>query len=243
MNKKILIGNWKMNPSNLIEAISIASGIEGDIKISDKIDTAIAPPFTFISEVSNVISKVSLAAQNVFWEDEGAYTGEVSAKQLKSLGVKYVIIGHSERRSNGETDIEINKKIKLVIEKGLIPILCIGESKKVRDDGVEKVKNFIEEQIKKDTKNINVNELVIAYEPIWAISSNDNARPATPDNIKEMIAFIKEITSESINVLYGGSVNPGNVKDFTSLNDLNGFLVGGASLRPKEFISIYKELL
>jgi len=239
---KLLIFNWKMNPSALEEALFLA--MESDYK-----NAVVDPPFPFIEEVSKVLKKAKLGAQDLFWEERGAFTGEVSAKELKSVGVKYVIIGHSERRHKlGETDEMIAKKLKAAVDAGLIPILCIGETKKEKDAGQREA--VIKRQLTKGLslvighKSLN-RSLLVAYEPVWAIGTGD---PETPESAFGTIKYIKSLFKTlypkpyTLNpkVLYGGSVNSQNLMDYLQYKEIDGALVGGASLKKEEVQKMMK---
>ncbi len=226
MNKPLIL-NWKMNPETLREAVALA-------KASDFKNTVVVPPLPFLEEVGKVLKKAELGAQDLFWEDKGAFTGEVSAKELKDIGVKYVIIGHSERRHKlGETDEMIAKKLKAALENGLTPVLCVGETKKEKDAGQKE--EVIKRQIEKglslvsQKSKVKSQKLLIAYEPVWAIGTGD---PETPEGARETIQFIKKIISAK--VLYGGSVNSENLADYLKFKEVDGALVGGASLNKEE---------
>ncbi len=237
---KLIIANWKLNPTAESEAVRLARQI--DFK-----NVVIAPPFPFIKSVSAVVKKAKIAAQDVFWKEFGAYTGEVSASQLKSLGVNYVIVGHSERRSLGETDETINKKIKAAFQAGLKVILCVGESWLVRKRGITAAKNLVKKQFQGDLKfpksyKLQAKSLIIAYEPVWAIGTGKND---SPRNAVEMAKFIKQILNSYFlihnpSVLYGGSVNPKNAKSFLAQKEIDGALVGGASLSGEKFRRIIR---
>ncbi|MGC9610884.1 MAG: triose-phosphate isomerase [Minisyncoccia bacterium] len=237
---KLVVANWKMNPASLREAVKLA-------KACDKKGTVIAPPFVFLEEVGRTLKKAALGAQNVSYESAGAHTGDISVRQLKSLGVKYAIIGHSERRASGETDAVINKKIKAALAGGLKVILCVGEKWSIRKKGIAAAKKFAASQFKRDlegiiSSNLKAPDLIIAYEPVWAISTGKNDNP---ENASEMAIFIKkQITlihkSKGIKVLYGGSVNAKNARSFLKAKNIDGLLVGGASLSSKEFGKIIK---
>lgn len=224
---KLLILNWKMNPGTLKEAVALA-------KDSDFKSVVVAPPFPFIEEVGKVLKKAKLGAQDIFWESKGAFTGEVSAQELKDLCVEYVIIGHSERRHKlGETDEMIAKKLKAAAENGLTPVLCVGETKKEKDSG--KKEAVIERQLKiglsllSQKPKAKSQKLLVAYEPVWAIGTGD---PETPESARETIQFIKKTLSTK--VLYGGSVNSNNLADYLKFKEIDGALVGGASLNKEE---------
>jgi len=241
-NNKIIIANWKSNPRSIDEARKLAKAI--DFK-----NAVVCPPFPFLEAVGGTLKKASLGAQDVFWGDVGAYTGEVSWRHLKSLGVKYVIIGHSERRRYlKESDELISKKVEAALKAGLKVVLCVGEDLNIHNEGMESVKIFIKDQLENDLplnpKSYILNpRLIIAYEPIWAISTETGGKPDTPENAVEMIKFIKGILNSGFNimnpkVLYGGSVNVKNASEFLINKEIDGALVGGASLKPKEFRTI-----
>lgn len=188
MNRKILVANWKMNPQTEGEATKLAKAI-------DSKNVVICPPFPFLRTVGNVLKRAALGAQDVFWEEKGAYTGEVSAKMLKGLGVRYTIVGHSERRRwLHETDEIINKKVQAALKAGLNVILCVGEPLSIRKKGFQVAKNFVKNQLQKDLKNLLTihhklqTKLIVAYEPIWAIGTG---RPDDPAETAEMSRFIK----------------------------------------------------
>lgn len=220
-----------MNPETLKEAAVLA-------RASDYKEVVIAPPFTFLEKVGKILKKSKLGAQDLFWEDKGAFTGEVSAKELKSVGVKYVLIGHSERRHKfDETDEMIAKKMKAAVENNLISVLCVGETAEEKNAG--KAREVIERQLNEGlslvTKN-SAKRLFIAYEPVWAIGTGN---PETPESAVATIKFIKEIlNAEPYNlnpkVLYGGSVNSKNLKNYLQYKEVDGALVGGASLKKEE---------
>ncbi|MEW6617105.1 MAG: triose-phosphate isomerase [Patescibacteria group bacterium] len=227
---KILFGNWKMNPQSEVEAVKLA-------RASDVKNAVLIPPFPFLKAVKNVLKNASVGAQDVFYEEKGAFTGEVSPEMLKKLGVKYVVIGHSERRRLGENDEVIAKKVKVGIHAGLKVILCVGEPLSVYKKGKKATEEFIKKQLKfvKDKKN-----LIIAYEPIWAVGTGKNA---DPEDAACVARFIKNIVS--VPVLYGGSTNSKNAEGFLRKKEIAGLLIGGASIDAKEFqkmIKIAKQL-
>lgn len=247
MDKKIIIFNWKMNLADSVESDNGNSNIE----------MVVCPPFTHIEKVKKLLPlKIKLGAQNCFWENSGAYTGEISPTMLKKLGVEYVIVGHSERRKYmGETDEMINKKVSSGLKAGLKVILCVGEDLTIRKRGQEATKGFVKKQLEKDLKNSKFlilnsklrNHLVIAYEPVWAISTNKDGRPDTPENALEMIKFIKNTLNSkfqihNLKVLYGGSVNGKNIKSFVKYKEIDGALVGGASLKKDEVKKIINSI-
>jgi triosephosphate isomerase (TIM) len=243
--KPFIAGNWKMYKS-VPESIDFACKL---IKlISDvSIDVMIAPPFTSLFAVSEIIknSKIGLGAQDLFWEKEGAFTGEISPLMLISAGCRYVIIGHSERRQYfGETDEAVNKKLKTAMDSSLIPIMCIGETESQREEG--KTFSVLDKQIKKGLEGLTLKEerlLVIAYEPVWAIGTG---KTALPGQVQEVHQFLRKLLEETIGnslakavrILYGGSVKPDNVSELMALPDVDGALVGGASLNADIFNKI-----
>lgn len=241
--KKIIVANWKMNPQSLKEAKEIFNGIK---KISSKLkktETVICPPFVYLSAFSHQLSAIRLGAQNVFYEKKGAYTGEISSGMLKGFGVKYVIIGHSERRALGETDETVNKKVKTALEEGFKVILCIGE--KERDLNGEYL-NFLKMQINGGLKGVSkklLANLLIAYEPIWAISSNTGAKADSPESAMQIAIFIRREflpivgnrAARNMPILYGGSVDSINAGNFLKEGGMQGLLVGSQSLIPKNF--------
>jgi len=207
----------------------------------------IAPPSTALVSVNDIIkgSPVSLGAQNLFWEDEGAYTGEISSTMLISTGCKYVIIGHSERRQYfGETDETVNKKIKAAIKGNLIPIFCVGESEKERES--EATFSVLDKQVKRGIEGFSSDDLetlVIAYEPVWAIGTGKTATSSQAQDVHRFLrSTIEEIfgniLAKSIRILYGGSVKSGNIKELMAMPDIDGVLVGGASLNAETFSKI-----
>lgn len=246
----LIVGNWKLNPVKLADATALAQAIVRKNKKSTTPYVAVAPPFPYLVEVGKKISKspVTLSAQDVYIKDIGAHTGEVSALQLKDLGVSFVIIGHSERRAMGETDELVREKVRIVLKHKLTPIVCIGESER---DEQGNFFNFVEKQIRSLGSVLSVAEIkkvVIAYEPIWAIGTG---KTATADNVKEMQLFIESIltklydrtTAKGIRLLYGGSVKPTNAMELHKEGGMNGFLVGGASLNAEDFDSIIKAVI
>jgi len=246
MRKKIIAGNWKMN-NDLNESQSLVSGIISGLGNDDKCEVIVCPPFTSLNEVHSLVkdSPVKLGAQNMFFEESGAYTGEVSASMLKSVGCEYVILGHSERRTIfGESDEWINNKIKKAIESGLKVIFCIGETLVQREEG--KTDAVVKNQIINGLQNItseNLKTITIAYEPIWAIGTGKTASPEQAQEVHEFIRnLIEEIYSkesaENLIIQYGGSVKPDNAASLLSQPDIDGALVGGACLKTASFLSI-----
>ena len=238
--RKLIIANWKMNPLSVSEAVNLAK--KEDVK-----NAIIAPPFVFLESVGKILKYARLAAQDVFSSNAGAYTGEISPVMLKKLGVQYIIIGHSERRRLGETDDVINKKIIAVLENGLKPILCVGEPLTVRKKGLNYAQNFVKSQLQKALYSLNSksyilnSRLIIAYEPVWAIGTGI---PDKPESAAKMHKYIKNLLATRysllVKVIYGGSVNFKNAKSFLKNSEIDGALVGGASLNTIEFRLIVK---
>ncbi len=248
MRKLLIAGNWKMN-KGIKETEKFLKELKDEIEeeIFEKIDIAVFPPFTSLYVASILLkdSKIYLGAQNVFYEKEGAYTGEISPKMLKEIGIKYVIVGHSERRKIiGENDEMIAKKLKAAIEEEIVPILCVGETIEEREKNIHK--EIVEKQIQEGLKFLKEeDEFIIAYEPVWAIGTG---KTATPEIAGEMQGFIRERIKEifgkekgeKTRILYGGSINSKNIEELISHPEIDGGLVGGASLKKEEFLSIIK---
>ena len=238
MRKKIIVGNWKMNKTPS-EAVELAKMLKAKVD-TDKSDVVFCVPAIDIISVGEVIkgTNIALGAENVYFEDKGAYTGEISAPMLKDAGVKYVIVGHSERRQYfGETDEDVNKKIKKILEYGMTPIMCCGETLEQREMDI--TIEHIRMQIKKGLYGLtakDVEKVVIAYEPIWAIGTG---KTATSQQAQEVCAEVRKVvgevyganTAEKIRIQYGGSVNGKNVAELFTMADIDGGLVGGASLK------------
>lgn len=239
--KKIIIANWKMNPATGKQALRLFRAVSLGVKNASRAEVIIAPPFIYLSLLRG--GAVKLGAQDVFWAHEGAYTGEISVYMLKSLKVKYVIVGHSERREHlNETDEMVNKKVKTVLKAGLKTVLCVGE----KDRADENFQNFVREELKKDLKGVSqkaAKNLIIAYEPIWAIGTG---RTVKPTDLFEMATFIRRSLLDILGkraaygtpILYGGSIDAKNAGQFLTVDGVNGLLVGGASLSVKEFLGI-----
>ncbi len=243
--KSLVIGNWKMNPNSLSEALKLVEGITKKYKVSEMVTVAIAPPAVYISEVAKKIGKknIFLAAQNISTEPMGAFTGEVSALQLRDLKTEYVIIGHSERRAMGESDAQVQKKVLSALKSKLTPVVCVGERER---DTQGAFFSFIESQVKAIASVLtpaDIKKIVIAYEPIWAIGTG---KTATPADVKEMQLFLFTIltklydkaTAQKVPLIYGGSVKADNAVVLHGEGGMNGFLVGGASLKADDFIKI-----
>jgi len=247
MSKKIIIGNWKMNPSSLKEAEKLFNQVAKFVSGIKKTEIVICPPFLYLEKLKKFARKISLGAQNAFGGDIGAFTGEISGDMIYSVGARYVIVGHSERRAMNESNDDINKKIKASLSAGLRPILCVGE--KIRDENhnyFNLVKMQLEECLKGVSKN-SISKIIIAYEPIWAISSTPDRKDATSDDSREMTIFIRKILSDKfgseaskIRIIYGGSVNEKDAENFLKNGGVDGLLPGRASLDPKKFSQIVK---
>ena len=249
--KKIIIGNWKLNLDHL-EAIQLLQKINYTLpkNIEDQIEIVLSPSFTSIRSLQTVISsdklKIKLSSQNVSQFASGAYTGEVSASQLKKLEIDYAIVGHSERRTLfNEVDSEINIKVNKLIDSDIVPIFCFGESTEERKNG--SYLTFIENQINEGLKGLRkdkVRKLIVAYEPIWAIGTGE---VASLEDIVDVLDYVKNIISKKpffnndiIKFIYGGSVSPDNAKSILNLSIVDGALVGGASLDAIKFVDIIK---
>ena len=246
MRRWMVAGNWKMNTS-LSEATDLARSVkEGSAGITNG-DVVLAPPFTALQAVYETIqgSRVLLAAQNMFYEDKGAYTGEVSPLMLKDIGCSYAIIGHSERRKYfGETDDTVNLKVKKSLAIGIKPIVCVGETDAEREKGVTEFVVGI--QVKKALSGIaKLDNIVIAYEPVWAIGTGKNATPVEAEDvhrfIRNVLADMYGDASKDVRILYGGSVTADNIGDLIGMEDIDGALVGGASLKSDGFIGIIRK--
>ena len=254
MRKKLVAGNWKMNKTLLTSKELVIDLINKLPKnIPDEVDVVICPPYTSLSLVSELLDKsgIKLGAQNVHQIDEGAFTGEISAPMLKTAGCEYAIIGHSERRQYfNETNHLINLKVKNVIKNNLFVILCVGETLEEREKGI--YKKIVEEQVSlclKDISNEDMKEkIIIAYEPVWAIGTG---KTASPEQANEMHIEIRKTIgnifgneiANNVRILYGGSVNEKNSAELFAKSDIDGGLIGGASLKSDNFTSIVKSAL
>ncbi len=249
MRKQFIAGNWKMNLA-LEDAENLAKELRDRLKVSDTVDIGVFPSFVYLDKVSDILSEsnVFVGAQNMSMEKCGAFTGEVSGPMLKDVGCTHVLIGHSERRTiYQETNSVINSKLKAALLNDLSPILCVGEKQEERDAG--KTSEVVENQLSEGLLNITseqVNRLTIAYEPVWAIGTG---KTATPEQANEVHAFIRDTvrskygddTAQGIRIQYGGSVNAGNAKELLGQPEIDGALVGGASLDSNSFLDIVSE--
>jgi len=251
MKKPFIAGNWKMNPP-ISAGIELAKELKKSLFDFRDVEIVLIPPFTHLYLVKKEIegTKIKLGAQNMHWEEKGAFTGEISPLMLKEIGCSYVIIGHSERRKYfGENDETVNKKARSALLHGLSPIICIGETLEEREKGI--TMKVVENQLRASIKGISEEEIlktVIAYEPVWAIGTG---KVATPEIAQSMHAFIRKTVqklyngsvAESISVLYGGSVKPDNISGLYAMPDIDGVLVGGASLKVQSFLDIIQVAL
>jgi triosephosphate isomerase (TIM) len=249
--KKLIIANWKMNPKTLFEARILVSSIEHRMHLfQDRIKAVVCPPSIYLPPLSHYCHYLGVGAQNVHWEESGAYTGEISALQAKQWKTSFVILGHSERRMYfGENDIMVRLKADVCIKNRMTPIICLGGDSKASQDSMKRIVN---KQLKSAIKGLDkesVEKIVFVYEPIWAISSQKNSVPATGEHASEMTGFIRSLLSKIVGagkafhmpVLYGGSVNKKNVHEFARYPHIDGCLVGASSLEADAFISIIKE--
>lgn len=247
LRKKIIAGNWKMNKA-VGDAKRLAEGIKIDLKECLEVDIVLCPPFTALSAVSAVIddSHIKLGAQNMHWEADGAYTGEISAGMLRDLYCNYVILGHSERRSYfGETSEIVNRKVKAAQVSSLIPIVCVGETLKERESGLTQI--VVKEQVQESLAGLgkDLAKVIIAYEPVWAIGTGVTA---SPDQAQEMHAFIRatlagmsdQNIADAVRIQYGGSMKPSNAVELLSKPDIDGGLIGGAALDARSFVEIVR---
>lgn len=248
MRKKVIAGNWKMH-NDLKESVALVSELKNNVEQSENVDVIVCPPYTSLETVNALVkdSDIKLGAQNMYFEEKGAFTGEISPSMLKSVGCEYVILGHSERRTIfGESNQTINKKIKTALNAGLKPIFCIGETLEEREGGI--TKEVVEKQIKEGLEGISEADfetVIIAYEPVWAIGTG---RTASPEQAQEVHNFIRNLiksiysdtAADNLIIQYGGSVKPENSSDLLGQPDIDGALVGGACLKAGSFSDIIK---
>ncbi|MFH1460875.1 MAG: triose-phosphate isomerase [Patescibacteria group bacterium] len=260
MNQKpLIIANWKMNPATKEEMDHLLGVLKQGITQAGKQEIVICPPFVYLTETAKTLGKqFILGAQDCFWENKGAYTGEISPQMLKDLGCQYVIIGHSERRRYfQETDEIVNKKLKAVLKERLKPILCIGEETRDSFDSqgrlINEISSVVTEQLERALKDIaasRIREIIIAYEPVWAISTEVNGTACWPDDAMKASLFIRKTLTKLYNrqiaekakIIYGGSVNSKNVTDYLKNARMDGVLVGGASLNGSEFVKLVEKV-
>lgn len=242
MRKPIIFGNWKMNKTNA-EALEFVTGV--DALVTDKADFGVAVPFTALDTANKAASKLKIAAQNVHFEPNGAYTGEISVAMLKELNTEWVVLGHSERRQYfNETDADIQKKALVSIEAGIKPIVCVGET--LFEFEADKTERVVRKQVAGCLSGLNpddVANLVIAYEPVWAIGTGKSATVEIAQNTCALVRdevrnLFGDDVAEKVRIQYGGSVNPTNIEEYMSQKDIDGALIGGASLQVDSFKAI-----
>ncbi|MBO3445374.1 triose-phosphate isomerase [Clostridium sp. CCUG 7971] len=244
MRKPIIAGNWKMNKT-IAEAVEFVNEVKDKVN-NDKVEAVICAPFLALKDLKEATkgSNIKIGAQNMHFEESGAFTGEVAPAMLKEIGIDYVVIGHSERRQYfNETDETVNKKVLKALEHGIDPILCCGETLEQRENG--ETKSVCKVQIEKALENVTKEDLVkvvIAYEPIWAIGTG---KTATAEDANDVIAYIREVVANlygelanEVRIQYGGSVKPSNVTEIMNQSDIDGALVGGASLAPSDYTEL-----
>lgn len=248
--KKLIIANWKMNPQTEQEARELLSPLEHRMGLSNNVEVVVCPPFVFLPKLSQSVHKLKLGAQNMNFEEKGADTGEISATELKSFGVEFVILGHSERRIyEHETDQEVNQKILMALKHKITPVVCLGGGKDVNKDDMGK---FVTKQFHAVTKRLDQKQLekiIFVYEPAWAISTMEKSQPATGEHARELVLRIRtllahqlgEKQAKHVRILYGGTVNQNNVAQFAKYPEIDGALVGAASLDPENFWEVIKE--
>ncbi len=246
MRKPFIAGNWKMN-TNRQSAVDLASGLAEQLRDVESVDIAVCPPFVYLHAVAKALSSsnIALGAQDVYFEPNGAYTGEISCEMLKDVCCTYVIVGHSERRHKiGETDELINKKIRAAISSGLLPIFCVGELLEEREAG--KTEAVVTRQVKAGLAGLHSDKVLavtVAYEPVWAIGTGVNA---TAEQAQEVHAMIRQLladmydesVAQQIRIQYGGSAKPANTAELMAGADVDGLLVGGASLKVDDFAAM-----
>ncbi|RKY59875.1 MAG: triose-phosphate isomerase [Candidatus Latescibacterota bacterium] len=248
MRKPIVVGNWKMHKT-VEESVELVEELKPLVAEIGDVEIGVCPPFTSLSEVSRVLrgSNINLGAQDMYWEPQGAYTGEISAGMLLSVGCRYVIVGHSERRTYfGETDEWVNRKVRAALEAGLVPIMCVGETLEQRQKGI--TQEVVDRQVTEGLRGLSPEQvagMVIAYEPVWAIGTGLTAEP---EQAQEVQAFIRarirqlfgEEAADSVRIQYGGSIKPENAREIFLQPDVDGGLVGGASLEADSFARIVR---
>ncbi len=250
MKKRLIIANWKAHPATMAEARAWAGRIEAQLAVPRSVEVVIAPPFPFLSALGDVLKKVHLGAQDVFWEDIGPYTGAVSWRHVAELGVRTVIVGHSERRRIfGETDEMVNRKVHALIAAGMTPVVCVGEAER---EGSE-IPRSVEEQVRAALTGVRREDAasaVLAYEPIWAISTTPGARTADPEMAfrarlslkKTLVDLYGGAAADRVRIIYGGSVTGDSLASFIKEGRMDGALVGGASLDPDGFVRMVRSL-
>ena len=237
MRKIIIAGNWKMH-KNQAESLEFVQAFKSETDNTDEVrEIVLCVPFTSLTIMSKNLhgSKILLGAQNIHWADQGAYTGEISGSMLTEIGVNYAIVGHSERRQYfGETDETVNLRLKAAQKYGIVPILCVGETKAQRD--AQETENVIINQLKQDLVDVDQSNLVIAYEPIWAIGTGDTCESQEANRVISVIR--QQLDNKDVPIQYGGSVKPNNIDEIMAQSEIDGVLVGGASLEASSFARI-----
>ncbi len=251
MRKPIVAGNWKMNKT-AVEGVTLVTDLKPLVAGIDAVDVVVCPPFTTISAVADAVkgTNIAVGGQNMYWEDSGAFTGEVAPGMLLTAGCTYVIIGHSERRTYfGETNETVNNKVKKALAVGLTPIMCVGETLEERE--ADKTEDVVKSHVEGGLKGLSADEIrkvVLAYEPVWAIGTG---KTATPDQAQDVHAFIRGIlvklagedAAQAVRIQYGGSMKPDNAAELMSKKDIDGGLIGGAALQAASFAQIVKAAL
>jgi len=251
MRKPIVAGNWKMNKT-AAQALELVAGLKAELGRMTAVEVVVCPPFTALAAVGPALRGTALAlgAQNVHWEKSGAFTGEVSAEMLAEAGVQYAIVGHSERRQYfGETDAHVNRRARAALAAGLIPILCVGETLVEREAG--RTLAVVERQVRQGLEGLppaDVARMVLAYEPVWAIGTGKTATTAQAQEVHAAIRGLLQAiagagVADAVRLQYGGSVKPANAKELFSQPDIDGGLIGGASLEVKSFVDIVRGAL
>jgi triosephosphate isomerase len=246
MRKPLLAGNWKMHKT-VAEAQELVKALLADLGSVDDREVLVCPPYTALAAVRPLLEgqPIALGAQDVFYEPQGAYTGAISPLMLKDLGCSYIIVGHSERRQHfGDTDEIVNRKLQSVLANGMLPIMCVGETKPQRDSG--EAETIVVSQVRRGLAGVGADQMasvVIAYEPVWAIGTGDTATPADAQAMHATIRrtlseLYDESTAAGVRIQYGGSVKPDNVDELMAQADIDGALVGGASLKANDFLRI-----
>lgn len=238
MRRPMVIANWKMY-TDASDALILATTVRNNVASISNVEIVLCPPVIWLSDILSVVGKsgrVKLGAQNMFYEPEGAYTGEISPIMIKDVA-KYVIVGHSERREHfGETELDVNEKVIAALKAGLYPIVCVGEKKRTKSypgSVVRQLEEALSHVPKKYYKNI-----IVVYEPVWAISSEADSKNADPDYVAKIVTSLREIVLRDSPILYGGSVNSKNAGEYATRPEIDGILVGAASLRASEFVKI-----
>lgn len=241
MRRDVIVGNWKMNKSK-VEIMEFVETVNEKLANVDNVEFGVCAPFVYLDAI-NKDGVLNIGAQNMHYEASGAYTGEISGEMLTDIGVKYAIIGHSERRQYfNETDETVNLKVKKALSLGLIPIVCCGETLEQYENG--ETKAVVKDQMQKAFDGVtSLENVIVAYEPIWAIGTGLIANSTTANDICKYIReVLKESFSEEVSIQYGGSVKPENIKEYLGMSDIDGALVGGASVKAEDFISLITNL-